>query len=64
MPAQIAAAIVNWSMGRPKKAVATEDFMPSRWRKKAEAAPAKKRNRFKRAEVADLLRNIAAQFTR
>jgi hypothetical protein len=33
MPAQIAACVVNFSMGRPKEPVSTKDFMPSEWAK-------------------------------
>jgi hypothetical protein len=31
MPAQIAACVVNFSMGHPKKPVSPKDFMPSEW---------------------------------
>jgi hypothetical protein len=39
MPAQIAACVVNFSMGRPKEPVSAKDFMPSEWAKNRDGDP-------------------------
>lgn len=53
MPAQIAACVVNFSMGHPKKPVSPLDFMPSEW---AKNPPAQKPKRRKRQTIATEIR--------
>jgi hypothetical protein len=64
MPAQIASAVVNYSMGAPTEPVKADDFMPSRQKRKVDKRERVRLRKVDRELAATQIRGVMAGMMR